>query len=373
MLEITAALLLSWAVHPTPQPRPVVAAATMQWRRHGVPRAEAEPVMPEGLEDGGGSDETPMWKPPRIDEGDLSTGQVVQCTVLGKLSTGGRYYAGYVVDIGASKPALVPRSHVILKPNATVGKGVSQPFMRHGWAELPKGMVLDGQIMAVGDTVNVSFARAQRSIAWERVRQLAEADITIDAKVLRLSEAGATLDVESLPAFLPWSHWLLPPAERTWRVNGMTIPIKFLEVDQQRSRLVVSNRRVEVERAIGDLAPGMLVEGTVRQVKPYGAVIALDVDGGAAGTDVTGLLHVSQISQAFVEDVGKCVAVGDAVRSVVIKVDSEDGTIELSTKRLELKPGDMIRDPKAVYERAIQQSSEAAASAGGATDEGGEE
>ena len=67
-------------------------------------------------------------------------------------------------------------------------------------------------------------------------------------------------------------------------------------------------------------------------------MIALDVDGGAAGTDVTGLLHVSQISQAFVEDVGKCVAVGDAVRSVVIKVDSEDGTIELSTKRLELKP-----------------------------------
>ena len=62
MLEITAALLLSWAVHPTPQPRPVVAAATMQWRRHGVPRAEAEPVMPEGLEDGGGSDETTMWK-----------------------------------------------------------------------------------------------------------------------------------------------------------------------------------------------------------------------------------------------------------------------------------------------------------------------
>lgn len=77
---------------------------------------------------------------------------------------------------------------------------------------------------------------------------------------------------------------------------GQEIPLKFLEVDQTKNRLVVSNRRAVVETQMRDLRPGEVVTGEVRGIKPYGAFI--DIGG------VSGLLHISQISHDHISDVG---------------------------------------------------------------------
>ena len=58
---------------------------------------------------------------------------------------------------------------------------------------------------------------------------------------------------------------------------------------------------------------------------------------------IDGLLHISQISQAFVNNVSNVFAVGDELRCVVIKLDPDDGSVSLSTKRLEQRAGDMLR------------------------------
>ena len=185
------------------------------------------------------ADNEEIYTPPRIDDSKLKVGSVVDAVVLGKLSPlkGQRLFRGYVVDIGASEPALVPAMHVALNPNASIGPSGVQ--LGQGWAELPVGAVLQGQILGLADAcdlsvniscVNVSFARVQRNLAWQRVSQLFDVDATIGAKVLRLSDAGATLDVEGLPAFMPWSHWSVPPEERTPALHGSMVPIKFLEV-----------------------------------------------------------------------------------------------------------------------------------------------
>jgi len=220
------------------------------------------------------------------------------------------------------------------------------------------GAVLEGQILSMdGATVNVSFARRQTNLAWQRVSQLADLDVTIEATVLRLSEVGATLEIEGLSAFLPWSHWAMPPDQRSWTLHGTRLPVKFLEADRSRKRLVVSNRRVRLESATA-LEPGSVIDGTVKELKPYGALVTLP-------SGVEGLLHVSQISQVFVANVSSILAAGDAVRCVVIKVDADDGSISLSTKMLEGKPGEMLRNASAVFERssgAAQAEGAAAAS-----------
>lgn len=41
---------------------------------------------------------------------------------------------------------------------------------------------------------------------------------------------------------------------------GKVVPLKFLEVDQAKNRLVVSNRRAMVEAKLTNLEPGQLVE-----------------------------------------------------------------------------------------------------------------
>ena len=61
---------------------------------------------------------------------------------------------------------------------------------------------------------------------------------------------------------------------------------------------------------------------------------------------------MSQISQFYVSDVSKCLSEGDPVRCVVIKVGEVDGSISLSTKMLEARPGDMTRNATDVYVRA---------------------
>ena len=96
---------------------------------------------------------------------------------------------------------------------------------------------------------------------------------------------------------------------------------------------------------MASLEPGIVVEGTVKKLLKTGAVIELD-----AGT--RGLLHVSQISQAFVANVEDILSEGDRVCCVVIRLDPSDGSISLSTKMLEEKSGDMKNDAKAVFDAA---------------------
>jgi len=112
------------------------------------------------------------------------------------------------------------------------------------------------------------------------------------------------------------------------------------------SALALANRRVRIESATATLEPGSVVEGTVKAVRDYGAVVSLT-------NGLEGLLHVSQISQVFVKDVEAVFGEGDPVRCVVIKVDADDGSISLSTKMLEKRPGEMARDASAVFERGL--------------------
>ena len=96
-------------------------------------------------------------------------------------------------------------------------------------------------------------------------------------------------------------------------------------------------------------------------MRAYGVVVRLDgggADEGGGGGGLDALLHVSQISQAYVKDVAKVFAPGDAVTAVVIRVDPKDGVINLSTKMLEAKPGEMLRTKEACFARAAAAGGE---------------
>jgi len=299
-----------------------------------------------------------IFEPPAPMNTDL--GSVVTCVVLGKVKVEaptdgqnreGLRVTGYSVDIGLDEPAFVPRNHVALRPNATGanrrGGNTSVWSPSTGFDDLPSGLVLEGVVIGVNSegAVNVSLARHQNNVAWARVSQLMAEDVTIAARLLRFSDAGATLDIEGLPAFLPWSHWSLPEDQRTTDRHGSTVFVKFLEAEKERRRLVVSNRRVKFEEALTAIEPGSIVEGVVKDVKEFGAIVSL-----AGGFE--GLLHVSQVSQVFVQSPADCLKNGDSVRCVVIRVDADDGSIALSTKMLEGTPGAMLKNATAVYEKS---------------------
>merc|ERR1719393_952031 len=125
---------------------------------------------------------------------------------------------------------------------------------------------------------------------------------------------------------------------------GKKMDLKFLDVDKETNRLVVSHRKAIVDTQIQDLSVGSVLKGVVTAVKPYGAFV--DVGG------MSGLLHISQISCDHISNVESVIPVGTAIKCMVISQDKGKGRVALSTKTLEQEPGDMIKDQQKVFDNA---------------------
>jgi len=188
----------------------------------------------------------------------------------------------------------------------------------------------------------VSIKRIQYRKAWETIVAKQAEDEVFEAEVVAVNRGGAICLVEGLRAFLPGSH--LTGQLPTEDLIGQTLPFKFLEVNQEANKLVVSNRRAVVEQQMSNLSRGDLIDGTVKALKPYGAFVEV---GG-----MSGLLHISQISYDRISNLEDVFQPGDKVKCMIIDHDKVNGRIALSTKTLEPEPGFMLKDPAKVYELA---------------------
>ncbi|MDP0293708.1 Tex family protein [Glaesserella parasuis] len=83
---------------------------------------------------------------------------------------------------------------------------------------------------------------------------------------------------------------------------------------------------------ISDLKVGMILEGTVTNVTNFGAFVDI-------GVHQDGLVHISMLSNSFVEDPHQVVKTGDVVKVKVLEVDVARKRIAL-TMRLDDKPTD---------------------------------
>ena len=82
---------------------------------------------------------------------------------------------------------------------------------------------------------------------------------------------------------------------------------------------------------VKDLEPNMICPGIVTNVTNFGAFVDI-------GVHQDGLVHISELSQKFVDDPHKVVAPGDQVKVRVLKVDVEKKQISLSMKLSEAQP-----------------------------------
>ena len=76
-----------------------------------------------------------------------------------------------------------------------------------------------------------------------------------------------------------------------------------------------------------DLKPGLVLEGTVRNVMDFGCFVDI-------GVHYDGLVHISEISDRFVRDINSEVKVGQIVRCLVLGVDTKRNRISLSLKQV---------------------------------------
>ena len=156
---------------------------------------------------------------------------------------------------------------------------------------------------------------------------------SIQVKISEIVKAGAVAFVEGIRGFIPASQLSLTYVEDLEPWLGKQLEVRVITVDQEKNKLVLSAKAIEKEKAeaeinhkISMLAPGTILEGTVESLMPYGAFISLP-------EGLSGLVHISQISQRRIKKPSEVLNTGDKVKVKVL--NTNDGKISLSMKAVE--------------------------------------
>ncbi|XP_027355409.1 30S ribosomal protein S1, chloroplastic-like [Abrus precatorius] len=245
--------------------------------------------------------------------------------------------SGAYVDITAKSTAYLPLQEASIYRIKNVEEAGIVPGLKEEF-------VIIG-VNESDDTLILSLRSIQYDLAWERCRQLQSEDAVVKGKVVNANKGGLVAAVEGLKGFVPFSQ--ISTRATGEELLEKEIPFKFVEVDEEQSRLVLSHRKAVAENQ-GQLGIGSVVTGSVQSIKPYGAFV--DIGG------ISGLLHVSQISHDRITDIATVLQPGDILKVMILSHDRERGRVSLSTKKLEPTPGDMIRNPKLVFEKAEEMA-----------------
>lgn len=168
---------------------------------------------------------------------------------------------------------------------------------------------------------------------WNLVSQYMEDKTVLSVKIEGVVNGGVIAMVEGLRGFIPASKLSLSYVDDLETYLLKEIEVQVIDVDQANNRLVLSARDIlkakekkERQDQIANVKVGTVMEGVVETLQNYGAFIKLE-------NNLSGLVHVSQISQKRVKLPADVLNVGDAVTVKVIGI--KDGKISLSMKALE--------------------------------------
>ncbi|TAE53543.1 MAG: S1 RNA-binding domain-containing protein, partial [Oscillatoriales cyanobacterium] len=262
---------------------------------------------------------------------EFQKGQVVRGKVF-EYDSNGAY-----VDIGGKSSAFLPIEEAALRTVTDLSEVV--PLDEEREFLIIREQDADGQ-------VTLSLKQLQIQQAWEDLVALQETGKVLQVRVSGANKGGVTVDVEGMRGFIPRSH--LAQRDNIESLIGQSLTVNFLEVDREREKLVLSQRMATQSSALNQLQIGQLVEGTVSSIKPFGVFV--DLEG------VSGLLHIKQVSQKYIENLGQVFTPGQPLKAVVVDLDQSRGRISLSTRVLENYPGEMVDKMADVMDTAEERS-----------------
>jgi small subunit ribosomal protein S1 len=206
-------------------------------------------------------------------------------------------------------------------------------------------------IMSTGDpdSLQVSINLARLNQDWIHAEELMRSGDIIEGEVIGYNKGGAIIPFGRLRGFVPASHLndLTPGMgdrkrqQRLAKLRGLNLPLKVIEVDRRRRRLVFSQREAQKEweeirkhELLGSLNEGDVLRGRVSGLRDFGIFVDL---GGADG-----LVHISELAWHRIDHPREVVRVGDEIEVYVLKLDREEQRISLSRKRLLPNPWDTV-------------------------------
>ncbi len=232
-----------------------------------------------------------------------------------------------IVDMGAKQDGIVPSQDLErLDPEVRQSLKIG--------AEVPV-YVLNPRDQ--DDNLIVSINMGLQQYDWEKARQLLKSEEAVQVSVTGHNRGGVLVRWNRLEGFIPSSHLVsfnLSSDRRDWsEILNRPLGVKVIEVDQDRRRLIFSEREAQKEwraqqkaRLLAELKEGDRVKGVVTGLRDFGAFVNL---GGADG-----LIHVSELAWHRVDHPRDVLKVGDEIDVYVLALDRQSNRIALSRKRL---------------------------------------
>jgi small subunit ribosomal protein S1 len=247
---------------------------------------------------------------------------------------------GVIVDLGLKRDGLVPISDLNkLDPEERDALQVNdEVFVYVLNTDKPDSLV-----------ISIHLARLNQD--WIRAEELLENEEIIEAEVIGYNKGGAIVPFGRLRGFVPISHLTdissgmgdRQRQQRLAKLRGETLPLRVIEVNRRRRRLVLSQREAQKEwdskrraELIDHLEVGEVRKGTVSGMRDFGAFIDL---GGADG-----LIHISELAWHRVDHPREVLKVGDEIDVYVMRVDEEKQRISLSLKKILPNPWDSVSE-----------------------------
>ena len=167
---------------------------------------------------------------------------------------------------------------------------------------------------------------------WAEFAQMMADRTVLNVKIAEAVKGGVVAFVNEVRAFIPASQLSTEYVEKLEDWQGKHVDAVIITVDPEKKKLVLSGREVEKEKKaaqrkerLAQFKAGDVVEGTVDNIKDYGAFVKL-ADG------IDGLVHISQISTQRIKHPGAVLKEGQTVKVKILSI--ADGKISLSMKAL---------------------------------------
>ncbi len=203
--------------------------------------------------------------------------------------------------------------------------------------------------------IELSLKEAKQALIWSEAESAIKNNTVYDIPVLEANKGGLLMAWQGIQGFLPASQLKADNYPRVEEGNkdrileelkklvGQKLSVTIIAASPKEGKLIFSEKNLSVggekEKVASKYVVGDEVEGIVTGAVDFGVFVKLE-------ENLEGLVHISEIDWALVEDPRTMFKVGEKIKVKVIEI--KDGKVSLSIKALKPNPW---KDAEKKYKR----------------------
>lgn len=192
--------------------------------------------------------------------------------------------------------------------------------------------------------IELSLKEARQALIWGEAEEAIKNKTSLELTVKEANKGGLILDWQGIPGFLPASQLKAEHyprvidgdkdkiLEELRKLVGSRIAVNIITAVPREGKLIFSEKDPESrekKEIIERYGVGDVIDGEVTGAVEFGVFVKVE-------EGLEGLVHISEIDWALVDDPRKRYKIGDRVRAKIIEI--KDGKVSLSIKALKENP-----------------------------------